>query len=264
MVTCIRVVKKYIAFGDVQNGVNLVHWDNIMRLLTLVAADFVRMETRALDIVLHGASLTIVCADASGNVKLLKYAPLEAESYLGKRLVCAGDFHVGQDVHAFESVRLRTEHALSFQQQLAQHRQQTMQFASLPPQQRQRQQAPPPAPTHPLATFTFGATLSGALVTVVPLADVVYRRLQSLHTQMTFSMPQHAGLNPRAYRLYRSKVTSFVANKKNVVDFDLLRRFLTLDVRSQTQLARLVGETRNTIVDDMLSIQLQTRLFSDA
>ncbi len=43
-------------------------------------------------------------------------------------------------------------------------------------------------------------TLDGALNYLVPIDEAVYRRLYSLHTQMTFNLPHVAGLNPRAFR----------------------------------------------------------------
>eukprot|EP00455_Lapot_gusevi_P007442 TRINITY_DN13177_c0_g1_i3.p1 TRINITY_DN13177_c0_g1~~TRINITY_DN13177_c0_g1_i3.p1 ORF type:complete len:166 (-),score=23.71 TRINITY_DN13177_c0_g1_i3:34-531(-) len=105
-------------------------------------------------------------------------------------------------------------------------------------------------------------TLDGSVNCVSPLEELQYRRFYHLHSHLTQQLSHYAGLNPRAFRVFKSEdVHQHGVSKKNIVDGELLLQFLSLDMYQQRKLARLVGTSADHIIDSLLEIDLSTRFF---
>eukprot|EP00516_Mucochytrium_quahogii_P005542 CAMPEP_0203754058 /NCGR_PEP_ID=MMETSP0098-20131031/7718_1 /ASSEMBLY_ACC=CAM_ASM_000208 /TAXON_ID=96639 /ORGANISM=" , Strain NY0313808BC1" /LENGTH=1445 /DNA_ID=CAMNT_0050644909 /DNA_START=536 /DNA_END=4876 /DNA_ORIENTATION=- len=107
-------------------------------------------------------------------------------------------------------------------------------------------------------------TLDGSLGCLVPVAEQVFRRLFALQAAMSSSplVPRNAGLNPRAYRTTEFTVPIQRQRMRNIADGALIWTYISLDYVSQRQLARLIGTTPETLVQDLLEID--TNIFSRA
>jgi hypothetical protein len=73
-----------------------------------------------------------------------------------------------------------------------------------------------------------------------------------------------AAANPRGARLYRSSMPAAAAvdgtRMKGVLDGALLWRFVALPVAQQAELTRAIGTTVDTVLSNMLEIDLQASM----
>jgi cleavage and polyadenylation specificity factor subunit 1 len=85
-------------------------------------------------------------------------------------------------------------------------------------------------------------TAGGALGCVSPLEEQAFRRLAALSKKLCLSLYHTAGLHPAAFRKERVAPNSHVrpAAPANMVDGELLVRYLGLDVSAQFALAKAV------------------------
>jgi len=111
----------------------------------------------------------------------------------------------------------------------------------------------PVAIDHTLALF---GTLDGAIGCILPCSEPTYRRLNALQAAMSSSalVPRNAGLNPRAFRMAEYDAPIQRQRARNFADGLLLYMFPNLDQLAQRQLARLIGTTPETIIQDLLEL----------
>lgn len=91
------------------------------------------------------------------------------------------------------------------------------------------------------------ASQNGSLALVTSVTEESYRRLSALQSQLTNTIEHPCGLNPRAFRA----VESDGAGGRGMVDGNLLRQWLTLGKRRQTDIAGRVGATEWEIRSDL-------------
>lgn len=93
------------------------------------------------------------------------------------------------------------------------------------------------------------ASPTGSLATLSPLSETSYRRLSSLVSQLITTLPHHAGLNPKAYRMPPSatQTTARMAPGiesgvgTNIVDAAVLARWNELASGRRGEIAGRVG-----------------------
>lgn len=77
---------------------------------------------------------------------------------------------------------------------------------------------------------------------------------------MVNALPHACALNPKGYRLREAEgAGSFVPErKKTFLDGELLWRYVSLDVRTQEDLAEAVGTDRDAVLDSLQEIDMLT------
>ncbi|XP_062460941.1 cleavage and polyadenylation specificity factor subunit 1-like, partial [Pezoporus occidentalis] len=108
---------------------------------------------------------------------------------------------------------------------------------------------------------TWFATLDGALGLLLPMQEKPYRRLLMLQNALSTALPHLAGLNPRAYRLLQAGRRALQNAVRNVLDGELLARFLQLSAMERGEVAKKIGTTPEMILDDLLEIDRVTAHF---
>lgn len=196
------------------------------------------------------------------------FATLDFSTIKGQQLTSIGDFHVGCFITRF--LRFRP-------------------LAVGPAHQLQSRRA------------VFFASREGSVGYVAPVTENVFRRLQALQNKLVTAVAHPAGLNPKAYRYVFAFRCCFVGwffvcrqwkgfgvthepdltqhwglvgcrtfasehrlhhdLQRNVLDGDLLWRYLSLDRTHQKDLARQIGSTPDTIIDNLLENDLQCCYF---
>lgn len=108
-------------------------------------------------------------------------------------------------------------------------------------------------PDHSVGLY---GTLDGTMGAVIPCQEPKFRRLLALQAAMSTSalVPRNAGLNPRAFRLAVYDEPLRRQRSRNICDGALLYKFPMLDALAQRQLARLIGTTPETILQDLFEI----------
>lgn len=96
---------------------------------------------------------------------------------------------------------------------------------------------------------------TGQLALVIPVDEQVYRRLYSLHTQMTYRLAHTGGLNPRVFRAYKPPSEASPPLQRNMVDADLLWSFPQLSTPLQAKLAASIGTKPATVLDNLAQLR---------
>ncbi|KAF3764616.1 hypothetical protein M406DRAFT_278172 [Cryphonectria parasitica EP155] len=145
-----------------------------------------RLEVLNVDFLPDGKELFIVAADADGNMHVLQFDPEHPKSLQGHLLLHRTTFNTGANLPTKSMMLPRVP---------------------LPPLRGQENGAdlkngdaksqPGSLPTQILLF----ASPTGSLAALNPLSEASYRRLSSLTSQLINTLPQPAGLNPKAYRM---------------------------------------------------------------
>ncbi|XP_023376084.1 cleavage and polyadenylation specificity factor subunit 1 isoform X2 [Pteropus vampyrus] len=105
------------------------------------------------------------------------------------------------------------------------------------------------------------ATLDGGIGLLLPMQEKTYRRLLMLQNALTTMLPHHAGLNPRAFRMLHVDRRTLQNAVRNVLDGELLNRYLYLSTMERGELAKKIGTTPDIILDDLLETDRVTAHF---
>uniref|UniRef100_UPI0012934276 cleavage and polyadenylation specificity factor subunit 1-like n=1 Tax=Lonchura striata TaxID=40157 RepID=UPI0012934276 len=178
-------------------------------------------------------SIERAVSDRDRNLLVYMYLPEAKESFGGLRLLRRADFHVGAHVNTFWRTPCRG-HAEG-------------------PNRR--------SSTWENKHITWFATLDGGLGLLLPMQEKTYRRLLMLQNALSSALPHLAGLNPRAFRLLQSERRLLQNAVRNVLDGELLARFLYLSAMERGELAKKIGTTPDIILDDLLEIDRVTAHF---
>ena len=97
------------------------------------------------------------------------------------------------------------------------------------------------------------ASTDGSIGFVAPLSESDFRRLAFLATKMAVGLPQPAGLHPRAFRADKTRAAS-ARELKNMVDGQLMGRFLELSAEDQQRLAMQIGSTPRNVFTALVEL----------
>ncbi|CEO99699.1 hypothetical protein PBRA_007432 [Plasmodiophora brassicae] len=227
----LAAAKGFIVLADVYNSAYLLYWEPRLKQVMLLGRDPVYTEVYAADFLIDGDDLSVVVADAHGNLRLVGYAPYRPDSLGGRRLLRRADIHLGTRVTSFVRLRGRDLSGMTVSR----------------------------GGRYPLV----GAGIDGSVSCLAPVTETLYRRLYSLTTLLTFQVRHLGGLNPRQYRAWKAAGRGDILTTncvRNVVDIDFLLRFAGLDYALQGQLAQSIGTTPDQIVDNLLQLQLSSSM----
>lgn len=96
---------------------------------------------------------------------------------------------------------------------------------------------------------------------MLPIPEKVYRRLLMLQTKLSNGLPHHAGLNPKAFRLFQSRHQYLYAAQKNVLDGELLTSYPQLSRKQKMDFAKQIGTSPAQILDDLKELDKITTHF---
>jgi hypothetical protein len=218
-------LKDYIVFGDAHDSIQFLRWRDVDHQLILIAGDVHRSLVASCGVIVHESSLGMVVADAEGNVQVLAFAPGEHRT----RLLVRADFHLGSGVDRL--VRSRLAFPLG-----------------VPLSGRRSYGA-------------FFGTYGGAVGALVPLDEMTFKRLLMLQRVLTYCLPHAAGLNPKLWRQYDSRVDLARPVARNFLDGPLLWRYLGLTTHSQRQFAESIGSSAERVLANLRHVDASAAVF---
>ncbi|KAK3942764.1 protein cft1 [Diplogelasinospora grovesii] len=187
-----------------------------------------RLEVLNADFLPDGKELFIIVGDAESGLNVLQFDPEHPKSLQGHLLLHRTTFNTGAHV-VTSSLLLPT--------------------------------VPPPTPSPSQAAHTNGdptidpstsgaghvllmASPTGVLAALRPLSENAYRRLSSLATQLTTSLPHAAGLNPKGYRVPSPTCAPAGVDAgmgRSIVDGLILERYTELNTGRRGEVAGRAG-----------------------
>ncbi|KAK3336811.1 CPSF A subunit region-domain-containing protein [Cercophora scortea] len=186
-----------------------------------------KLEVLNADFLPDGPELFIVATDADGHIHILQFDPEHPKSLQGHLLLHRTTFNTGAN-HATSSLLLPT----------------TTTGPSTTPQQNGNSSNDKPDQTPRAPQVLLLASPTGVLAALRPLSESAYRRLSSLATQLTTSLPHAAGLNPKGYRMPSASCPTSGVDAgvgRSIVDGVVLERFVELGTGRRGEMAGRAG-----------------------
>ena len=249
----VSTTKDYIILSDALHGTTFLVWREQDRSLILLARDGEYYSCISSGLIRDGALLGMVITDDEGNLQHLQYNPRKAL----KRLLCTADFHVGSQISILLQHRLLSLPTLPEE------------FARKPARQRQKSSSKlsSAAPFGARLEKVFAdrscllaGTLDGGLAMLVPVEERVYHRLALLQQVLCTTLYAQFGLNPREYRMFQRSRERLI-RKRGVLDGNILWKFLTLDIETQTEITFVMGTTIDRVLDALQDIEVSSSFF---
>ncbi|NWY08125.1 CPSF1 factor, partial [Nothoprocta ornata] len=226
-------VKNFILAADVMKSISLLRYQEESKTLSLVSRDAKPLEVYSVDFMVDSTQLGFLVSDRDRNLLVYMYLPEAKESLGGLRLLRRADFHAGAHVNTFWRTPCRGA-------------------ADAPARK---------AVLWENKHITWFATLDGGIGLLLPMQEKTYRRLLMLQNALGTALPQHAGLNPRAFRLLHVERRALQNAVRNILDGELLNRYLYLSALERGELAKKIGTTPDIILEDLLEIDRVTAHF---
>lgn len=225
-INCATSVKNLVLVSDVCKSLSLLRYQQETRTLSMVCRDPKPLEVFACDFVVNNESLHFVCTDSEKNILIYSHDPEDEDSYGGTRLIRRADYHLGAHVTCLCRLRSKMPSCLENASQneiVASRRRHLNLFC----------------------------TVDGALGYLYPIDESMFKRLQQLQSEMTVALPHAAGLNPKAWRLIKQARPGIAMPCKQIVDGNLLNRFMTLSSKERNELTKKIGTSTDVILSDL-------------
>ncbi|KAK3085849.1 hypothetical protein FSP39_009622 [Pinctada imbricata] len=230
----LTVIKHIILAADIQKSITLYQYQQQYKVLSIVSRDIKPLETYTADFLVDNNILTMVATDKLKNIIVYVYQPEARESHGGQRLLRKADFNAGSHINSMFRMKCKLYDPSSDRKMTG------------APEGRQ---------------ITYFATLDGSLGFMLPISEKVYRRLFMLQNALATQIPHIAGLNPRAYRGVKNLSPELRNIQKNILDGELLWKYTNLSIMEKIEIAKRLGTTNDTIMDDLMEIDRLTAHF---
>ncbi|KAI1282991.1 CPSF A subunit region-domain-containing protein [Xylaria sp. FL0933] len=214
--------------ADAVKGVWFTGYTEEPYKMNLYGKSSTKLEVLTVDFLPDGPNLYIVACDSDGGIHILEFDPHHPKSLQGHLLLHRTSFATGANLPTRSMLLPRTLPATS--DYFSQH---------------QTDGSSPAGQT--AATVLLGSP-TGVFATLSPLSEPQYRRLSFLSGQLLSSLPQYAGLNPKAYRapVSTGAVGRFppgvdAGMGRNIIDGALLARWNELGAGRKAEIAGRVG-----------------------
>ncbi|XP_033987005.1 cleavage and polyadenylation specificity factor subunit 1-like [Trematomus bernacchii] len=226
-------IKNFILAADVMKSISLLRYQQESKTLSLVSRDAKPLEVYSIEFIVDNNQLGLLVSDRDKNLYVYMYLPEAKESFGGMRLLRRADFNAGANINTFWRMPCRgaleagSKKALSWDNK----------------------------------HITWFATLDGGVGMLLPMQEKTYRRLLMLQNALNSMLPHHAGLNPKAFRMLQSNKRCLQNAVRNILDGELLNKYLYLSTMERSELAKKIGTTQDIILDDLLEVDRVTAHF---
>ncbi|XP_050434268.1 cleavage and polyadenylation specificity factor subunit 1 [Adelges cooleyi] len=221
-------IKSLILVADLFKSITLLRFQEEYRTLSLVCRDAKPLEVYDINFLIDNSELGFLASDRDQNLLIYLYQPLARESYGGQHLIRRGDFNLGSNVNTFFRLRCK-------QSTLSAERREVIGSDK--------------------QHVTMYATLDGSIGYIVPIHEKNYRRLLTLQNILVRNIPHLAGLNPKAYRSYKTITPERMNATRRVIDGDLVWMYITnLNSRQRIEIANKIGVKTIDLLQDLYEL----------
>lgn len=226
-------IKNFILAADLMKSISLLRYQETSKTLSLVSRDAKPLEVYSIEFMVDNNQLGFLVSDRDKNLYVYMYLPEAKESFGGMRLLRRADFNAGANINTFWRMPCRGALDGSSKKAL----------------------------TWDNKHITWFATLDGGIGLLLPMQEKTYRRLLMLQNALNTMLPHHAGLNPKAFRMMHADRRSLQNVVRNILDGELLSKYLHLSTMERSDLAKKIGTTQDIILEDLLEIDRVTAHF---
>jgi len=226
-----RTMKNFIIIGDIHKSIHVFLWmDRAPRTLKLLGSDFARLEVFAVDFLGVHRDLAFTCSDSYGNIRCFEYSRKIEDVDCVEQLLPTSGIRVGSRVSAMMRLQM-----LPFAGEGTEDR--AMRLCNL------------------------YACTDGSIGFLCPLDALTYKRLYMLQMRLIHALPHHAGLHPAEDRICKPHHNTNFPNVRNIIDGDLVARYVALDSLLQEELAKSIATSSAKIMQALFDFNRGTSFF---
>jgi cleavage and polyadenylation specificity factor subunit 1 len=230
LVTNMVAVKKFLIVTDIYDSIFFMRWRDRVRTCDHLGKDSDHMGATAAGFMIDHEKMSMLIADGKNNINMYAYDPKNLATQKGQKLLCLGNFHMGTYTAQFVRVKLNR---LNF-----------------------------PALGNQFARYgCLSGASDGSVSLFAPINADKFKRLGKLEIRLVSTLPHFCGLNPKAFRLWKPRWHYTHNHQRRFLDGNLLWKFAELDRATQESLASFAGVSVDELLDDMMELELATRLF---
>uniref|UniRef100_A0A0N5B481 CPSF_A domain-containing protein n=1 Tax=Strongyloides papillosus TaxID=174720 RepID=A0A0N5B481_STREA len=214
---------------DICNGLAVMRYQKEYKVLSVVAEEsrrFLRLSLSS-DFIFRDGQMAFLHGDKQGNLTFYTYNGSGGANRNICALTVTSEIYLSSPISAFLNIKCNNHDKF---------------FIEREGYCRQRQ------------SILYG-TLDGGLGFVDTIDEQHYRRLAFLQIVLSRVMPQGCKLNFRISRAVDPIPHKIQSSLRNVLDITFIRQFFFLDFRVQQKIAKRVGRSVWTILDDLLEIE---------
>ncbi|KAI4469661.1 dna repair/rna processing cpsf family [Holotrichia oblita] len=227
-------IKSLILVADVYKSISLLRFQEEYRTLSLVSRDFRPCEVYGIEYLIDNTTMGFLLSDNERNLVLYMYQPEARESFGGQRLLKKADFHIGQSINTFFRLRCKLGHLGDDKRLMS---------------------------GSDKRHITMFATLDGGLGYIMPIPEKTYRRLLMLQNVLVLQGSHTAGLNPKAFRTYKTWRKQSGGPCRSVIDGELVWKFLQLPINEKVEVSKKIGTKIEELISDLSCIDKLTSHF---
>ncbi|XP_050511546.1 cleavage and polyadenylation specificity factor subunit 1 isoform X1 [Diabrotica virgifera virgifera] len=230
----ILTIKSLLLVGDVYKSIALLRFQEEYRTLSMVSRDFKPNEVYSIEYMIDNSSLGFLVSDGEQNLAMYMYQPESRESLGGQRLLRKADFHLGQTVNTFFKIKCK----------LGELGDDKKHFSGADRR-----------------FITMFATLDGGIGYIMPVPEKTYRRLLMLQNVLVSQGAHIAGLNPKAFRTFKSWRKLQNNPARSIIDGELVWNFLNLSLTEKSEVSKKIGTKMEELIEDLTDIHKLTNHF---
>ncbi|KAJ1987779.1 mRNA cleavage and polyadenylation factor subunit [Coemansia spiralis] len=234
--------RNYLLIGDLVNSIWFAGFqeDGPTKIQVLGRDYYNRLPVEHADLLVQGQQLQLLTADSFGNMHFFIYAPRDAHSFSGQKLLRRGEYNLRSRVTGIKRlVASSTTYAAAFD---------TASSGQINGNSNQQ--------------VCIVSTEAGAVYAVTMIPEKVFKRLHRINTQLVHGIPPPAGLNPREYRAVPLYQRQYQAPRRTVLDADLLVPFYAHGpISRQREAAQRDGTSADRVLRDIVDVEHRFAFF---
>jgi len=230
----ILTIKSLLLIADIYQSISLLRFQEEFRTLSMVSRDLRQCEVYGIEYMIDNSNMGFLLSDREKNLVICMYQPEARESLGGQRLLRKADFHLGQAVTTFFRIKCKLSELGEDKKHMS------------------------GADRRHITMF---ATLDGGFGYLMPVPEKTYRRLLMLQNVMVSHGAHIGGLNPKAFRTYKSYRRTSANPARSIIDGELVWNFLQLSITEKIEVSKKIGTKLDELHEDLADIHKLTNHF---
>lgn len=223
-----KSIKNFVLVGDAMTSVWLAGFGQEPYRMNTMGKDLRKIKVTSTEFIISSGRLYIVACDTERVMHILQYEPENPSSLAGQRLLPKSDYYIGR-----------------FNQTMV----------LIPSNEDQQEEEEEEVEAEEELVPLMGSNC-GVISTVLPISESTMRTMFVVQQQIIDKDDHTACLNPRMHRDLAAY--EYGQQRTNVLDFNVIRRFVTLDVEKKFQFSRKVGKNgQDGVWDSIKDLELQ-------
>ncbi|KNC54612.1 cleavage and polyadenylation specificity factor subunit 1 [Thecamonas trahens ATCC 50062] len=219
LTTQLTALKDYVMMGDVMKSIFVFFFRSSDATVHLLARDYDSLNVVTAEFMVDGKDMHYVVADDARNLRLYSLMDTVIDSRKGRKLLRRTTFHLG----SMATTLIRTVF-------------------------------PQPMTSSGETHVNIVCSADGSIGMLLPVDEMMYKRLAMLHSHLVTSIPHAGGLHPVAFRQPLANFDGKQNYGRPVLDANLLTAYLLADANQQADIVRKSGTSHATVWSNLRDI----------